>query len=457
MSSLNVLLVSYLFPPGGGVGVLRAASLARYFPSEGIQLDVLTARNASAVGADPSLLKEIPDEVRLHRTITLDLPFGIKKRIKRLITGAKPASGKTTASTPARKANFLKRALDNILLPDPQVTWYPVLLRNARRIVKERNIDLVLITVPPFSSVLLVEKLRKEFPHLAIVVDFRDEWLSTAIDLVGFSRGERARSVAHKVEASAVANATAIVTVTEAARREIRARYPQEPDSKFLLIQNGFDATRLRRSAPSAEPRPNGTIIVSHIGTVYASTEPSTLVEAVQSLPPEVKSRFRFRFIGHIEEPRFRDTLLQLGDLVELRGFLPQHEALAAMNETDYVLLVQHGRLNIAAKLYDYIGGGKPILAAVHPDGPERLLLDEVRAGWWTSSRDVAGIRQLLIDAAARVKSLHSDFRPDIEKIAQYERKVLAGRYAALLHSIAHRQSEHDSRAPAVATAGEGK
>ncbi|MGC1464029.1 MAG: glycosyltransferase [Terracidiphilus sp.] len=456
MKPLNVLLVTYVFPPGGGVGVLRAASLARYFPADGIQLDVITARNASAVGADPSLLNEIPSEVRVHRTITLDLPFGIKKRIKKLITGAKPPAGKPTGPVAPAKPNLLKRALDNILLPDPQVTWYPVLLRAARRIIKERNIDLVLITVPPFSSVLLVEKLRKEFPHLAIVVDFRDEWLSTAIDLVGFSRGERARSVARNVEASAVANATAIVAVTEAARHEIRDRYPLEPESKFLLLPNGFDATRLRRYTPSSEPRPDGAIIVTHIGTVYASTEPSTLVEAVQSLPPEVKSRLRFRFIGHIEEQRFRDALLQLGDLVELRGFLPQREALAAMNETDYVLLVQHGRLNIAAKLYDYIGGGKPVLATVHPDGPERLLLQEVQAGWWTGSRDVAGIRQLFIDAAERVNSLHSDFRPNVEKVAQYERKVLAGRYAALLYSIAHPQSEHHPQASATESTRKG-
>ena len=155
-----------------------------------------------------------------------------------------------------------------------------------------------------------MEKLRKEFPRLAIVVDFRDEWLSTTIDLVSFSRRKRARRFARNAEASAVTNATAIVAVTEAARREIRSRYPQEPDSKFQLIPNGFDATRLRRSAPSPEPRPDGKIVVTHIGTVYASTEPTTLVQALQSLPPEVKSRFKLRFIGHIEEPRFREALL---------------------------------------------------------------------------------------------------------------------------------------------------
>jgi hypothetical protein len=450
MNTLNVLLVTYVFPPAGGVGVLRAASLARYLPAEGIRLDVLTARNASAVGVDPTLLREIPAEVKINRTITLDLPFGVKKGIKRLITGAMPRARKTAAPAVAGKPNFFKRILDNILLPDPQVTWFPVLIRAARRIVREREIDLVLITAPPFSSVLLVERLRKEFPRLAIVVDFRDEWLSTSINLFSFSHGERARNFARNAEARAVASATAIVAVTEAARREICSRYPEEPDSKFLLIPNGFDATRLSRSAPSPEPRPDGKVVVTYVGTVYSSTEPTTLVLALQSLPPEVKSRFRFRFVGHIEEARFREALLQMGEIVELRGHVPQHEALAVINETDYSLLISHDHLNVSAKFYDYVGAGKPILACVHPDGDIRLMLEDLRAGWWAGSRDIAGIRQLFLDAAARGNTLPAEFKPDTEKIARYERKVLAQRYAALLHSIAGKQREKSSQIQAA-------
>jgi hypothetical protein len=456
MRLLNVLLVAYSFPPAGGVGVLRAASLARYLPSEGIRLDVLTTRNASAVGTDVALLNDIPTEVLVHRTVTLDLPFGIKKRIKKLITGGKSSKGTAAVVGRADKPTFLKRILQDLLLPDPQVTWLPIVARAARGIVRKRNIDLVLITVPPFSCALLIEKLRREFPRLPIVIDFRDEWLSTAIDLVGFSRSQRARTIARNAEASAVANSNTVVAVTEAARREIRARYPQEPDDKFHLISNGFDASRLSRSVPSAEPRSGEKIVIAHIGTVYASTEPSTLVEAVRSLPLEIQSRFTFRFIGHIEEPRFRDTLLQLGSLVELKGFMPQREALAAMNDADYVLLVQHGRLNIAAKLYDYIGGGKPILATVHPEGPERWLLEELRAGWWVDSRDVEGIRKLFIEIATRCIALRNEFRPDTGKIAQYERKVLAQRYATLLHSIAEGQ-KWNSHALAAQPAGSGE
>ena len=457
MNRLNVLLVTYSFPPAGGTGVIRASSLARYLPSEGIRLDVLTARNASAVGTDHALLKAIPGEVTIHRTFTLDLPFGIKKRLKRLVAGARPPSSQGAGTAQAAEPSFLKRLLLNFLQPDPQVTWLPVLTRAARRIVKKLNIDLVLISVPPFSSVLLVERLRKEFPRLAIVIDFRDEWLTTTFDLVSFlfHSSERTRKIAESAEASAVTHATAIVAVTEAARREIRSRYPEEPESKFLLIPNGFDSTRLNRSLPSPEPRPGAQIVVTYVGSIYASTEPGTVVQALQSLPPEIKSRFRLCFIGHIEEPRFRADLLQLGDMVELKGFLPQREALAAMNETDYVLLINHDPLNVGGKFYDYVGGGKPILGAVHPGGETHRLLQEMRAGWWADIHDVEAIRRLFLDAAARAGSLASEFQPDVERIAQYERKVLAQRYASLLYSIAGRQREHDSHSPAAEPVGD--
>jgi hypothetical protein len=454
------LLVAYSFPPAGGVGVLRAASLARYFPAEGVRLDVLTARNASAVGSDVALLNEIPAEVKIHRTVTLDLPFGIKKRIKKIITGGKSSEGSTAADITTGKPNFLKKVLQDLLLPDPQVTWLPVLTRTACSIVRKRKIDLVLITVPPFSSVLLVERLRAEFPRLPIVVDFRDEWLSTTIDLVSFSRSKRAQEVARIAETSAVLNATGIVAVTEAARREIRARYPKEPDEKFHFIPNGFDSASMNGLAPSIEPKPSGSsekILIAYVGSIYGSTEPTSLVQALQSLPGNIRSRFKLRFIGHIEEPRFREALLQLGEMVELMGFLPQKEALAAMNEADYALLITHDSLNVAAKFYDYIGAGKPILATVHPEGEVRRLLEEMRAGWWADSHNVEAIRQLFIDAAARGDALHNEFHPNAEKIAQYERRVLAQRYAVLLRSIVRQKRECDSPVPVAQPIGTGE
>jgi glycosyltransferase involved in cell wall biosynthesis len=437
--SLNVLLVNYTFPPVGGVNVLRVASLARYLPAHGIRVDVLTTRNPSSVGTDPSQLKDIPAEVTVHRTMTLDLPFGIKKTIKRLLTGSRPPTEQAPKDTPAGKPNPIKRIIQDALLPDPQVAWVPILTRAAHRIVRDRKIDLVLISCAPFSTLRLAETLRKQFPRLPIVLDFRDEWLSTTFDVASFnfSRTERARTFSIQAEARAVASATSVVSVTEAGRREIRSRYPQQPEQKFQYIPNGFDATRLSLTAAAPAARTDPRIVITYVGSVYASTEPTKLVEALKSLPAQVRSRFLVRFIGHIEEPRYRAALLELGDMVELQGYLPQRAALAAMNEADYVLLVTHDRLNVSAKFYDYVGAGKPILACVHKDGDVRRLLEQLRAGWWADSQDVAAMRALFQQAADRGRPPFADFHLDTTGIAAYERSVIAARYANLLHSIA--------------------
>ena len=143
--------------------------------------------------------------------------------------------------------------------------------------------------------------------------------------------------------------------------------------------------------------------------------------------------------------------------MVELKGYLPQHEALAVMNESDYVLLVSHDRLNISAKFYDYIGSGKPILATIHPENDAQRMIEEIHAGWWAGSHDVEAIRQLFVDAAARGDSLQKEFRPDLGKIAQYERKVLAQRYAGLLRSIAGGLNVCDAPLPVGQKSGSGE
>ena len=178
-------------------------------------------------------------------------------------------------------------------------------------------------------------------------------------------------------------------------------------------------------------------MVVTHLGTLYASTDPTVLVDALKSLPPEISSNLQLRFIGHIEEPRFRNALQEFGEMVQLVGFLPQRDALKMMDETDYVLIINHDPLNVGGKFYDYIGSGKPIIGAVHSQGETRRLLEDLRAGWWADIHDASGLRQLFIEAVGRVGSLDAVFQPDREAIAHYERGALARRYADLLKSIA--------------------
>src|SRR4051794_9334077 len=42
----NILIISYLFPPVGGIGVQRALSMAKYLPACGFNVHILKATNA---------------------------------------------------------------------------------------------------------------------------------------------------------------------------------------------------------------------------------------------------------------------------------------------------------------------------------------------------------------------------------------------------------------------------
>jgi len=412
-----------------------------------VRVDVLTARNAPAVGKDFTLLRQVPETVTVHRCWTLDLPFWLRKSVKKAITGGrgKPSSAtapqpgssaSTAASVPAssKRGNPLKQLIGNLLLPDPQVGWLPFALPAAVRIIRRRQIDAVLITVPPFSSVKLVPRLRKLFPSLPILVDFRDEWISTTLDLMSFNSNSRARTVALETERDAVRDATAVVLVTEAARRELQTRYPNVPADKFLCIPNGYDLTPPSAESPQPARRPQGQkITLTYIGTVYGSTAPGSFVEAIRGLPEAVRSRIHLRFIGHIETPAYREQLISLGDTIELKGFVPQAEALAAIQDTDYLLLITHDRINVAAKFYDYLGGGRPILGAVHPQGDVRRLLEETRAGMWADVDDPDAIRGMLMEA---VEAASSRQQPDFERIAAYHRRPITATYAATLKQL---------------------
>ena len=186
--------------------------------------------------------------------------------------------------------NPLKQFIGNLLLPDPQVGWLPFALPAAERIIRERAIDAVVITVPPFSSVRLVTRSDERlFPALPHLVDFRDEWLTTTLDLVSFNSNSRARMVAHKAEAEAVRDATAVVLVTEAARRELQSRYPGVPKERFLCIPNGYDTPPpTAHSVPAAISPQDGKIVLTYIGTVYGSTAPGALSK------PSSDSRTKF-------------------------------------------------------------------------------------------------------------------------------------------------------------------
>jgi hypothetical protein len=432
MSNTRVLLISCYFPPTGGVQVQRALSLAKYLPGSGIDLHILTTRNPSVPTFDENLLSQIPEEVRIHRCLTLEPPFHLRKRIWSKLRREKAGSGSKSAST-SRLSSTLRRSIGNVvaraLCPDPQVLWYPMAIRAADRIVRRYGIQAVLVTAPPFSAFLLGNELKRRHPSLTLITDIRDEWITYFAKTFAFAGDSYVMAKAAHIERDTVMLSDCVVPVTEAARDEIRSRYPDQPPSKFQVVPNGFDPAGFVGFRSRAHN--TGRIVITYTGTVYAPADPAVFLDAMDALPEVLRARFEIRFIGRIAEEFDRRILEGRKTRVKVMGFVPQKEAFQYLEESDYLLLPWSDRLNVPGKLYEYIGTRKPVIAVVKPEADVVKVIRSTGTGWCVDRSDPCAIQALLMSLAAEDPA--TSLTPDEHAIRRFERPRLAREYADLI------------------------
>jgi hypothetical protein len=77
--------------------------------------------------------------------------------------------------------DLLKWIRGNFFIPDARVGWVKYATQKAAELIREHQIDCILISSPPHSSQLIGLKLKKEFPHLKWVADLRDPWTTFTI------------------------------------------------------------------------------------------------------------------------------------------------------------------------------------------------------------------------------------------------------------------------------------
>ncbi len=430
MKNSRILLVSYLFPPAGGVSVQRVLSFAKYLPAEGFETHVLAARNPSTPTLDPGLLGQLPPAVRVHRTFTPEIPYAFKQRLWQRLSPA----GSGAPAVPGRSGGWKQtaaRTLRRLFAPDPEVVWVPSALRRARQIVRREGIDTVLVTAPPFSSFLIGNSLKRRFPHLRLVADFRDEWLEFYLKTFQFHQGDFIMRRAAAIERETVALADLVLSVTPSIVRQLRERYRDQPPPKFYNLPNGFDPDVFRGFQP--RPHAGGGVVVLYVGTVYAASTPRQYLDALDRLPDEIRCRFETRFVGRITAGE-KPALEGRKSAVRTLGFLPQAEAFRQMEEADYLLVVMTDAGSLTGKLFEYMATGKPILALAPRGGEVERLLLETRTGWCADPADPAAIDALLRRAAAQAGAPAAGRRP--EAVRCYERPRLAAELARCIREL---------------------
>ena len=427
----RVLIITYLFPPSGGVGVPRFVNYARYLSQFGCRVSVLTAKNPSTPVYDPGLAKHVPASTKVYRVFNPELPYDLRDRIWKRIN---PSKSNATAVAQPRISRFrtvARAIIEHFCFPDVQATWVPFAVSAAKRIIRRENIDTVLLNAPPFSCLKIAVAIRKRFPKLKLIIDFRDEWISNYIADFDVRRTHRQQRRARDLERAAIEAADFVSGITPAQTQQIRARYPNHPESKFICVPNGYDAELFSGFRPPAGN--DQKMVVTYFGTVYANRVYTPLwryLDVVEQLPEGVRNQIETRFVGRVAReaaPLFEKYTSN----IKLLGFLPRAEAVKLLEQTDCQLMVSLNPTSHGGKLFDYLASGRPILALAQPDGEIGRILRETRAGWCVDPGDEQGIRDMLM-RAFEVKRGDAPFAPDREAVQAYEWSRLIARMADL-------------------------
>ena len=274
----RVLVVTYYFPPAGGPGVQRTLKTVKYLRASGFEPVVLTVEAGAAPNRDATLAADVPGGVGVIRTRAPD-PFALYGRLVGK-PGGVPTGAVDAAGAMARLALWVRA---NVFLPDARVGWVPFALRAGKRVVREalRRVEpfaAVVTSGPPHSVHLVGRRLQRlGVPWLA---DFRDPW--TGINFYAdLPMSRLARALDARLERAVLQTADAVTTVSPTWARLLEARGGLA-EGDVSVVYNGVDEADLA-AAEDVEVR-RDAFVVSHVGSLYATRDPSALWAAIARL-----------------------------------------------------------------------------------------------------------------------------------------------------------------------------
>ncbi len=392
----HILFLSYYFPPMGGGGVQRILKFLKYWDYISYDVSLVTVKPSYFYAEDQELLNDIPAEVKVHRTGSLD-PF----RLLYLIRNIFPAKKNPTKAQNRESGILFRKIAGFLFVPDSRLLWLPFVVHAVRKIHKRHPIDLIVGSMPPFTTGLAAIASRLFF-RIPAVLDLRDSWTNNPYlpDVTSFHA-----YLQKKLEKVVLGHANGIVFVNDHLEKYYLERYPARASCPFRTIRNGYDPEDF--SNREYGPRLSAGIFhIGIMGTVYSQgNAPSPLFEAISGLvreSPSIKQKLGVVLLGKWAED-FVSHVKSYGidEIITWVNYLPHRQALSFIRQVDVLALAIDSRMKgsrnvIPGRTYEYLYLRKPILAMCPPDGDLARVVHDCDAGEAVEFTDVKEIQRIL-------------------------------------------------------------
>jgi len=414
---VKALLVSFYFPPAGGGGVQRPLKLAQYLPAMGVETHVLAPDDPRWLHRDDGL--RAPSQAWVHRARYVG------------VSGGKPSEVLAGTQGLERVATKARLQLRRLVVPDENATWALTAIPAGIKLVRKHDIDVIVSTSPPPSTHLIAAAIARA-TGAKWVADLRDSIVAHAHRRADSAATRAKSSLQLRVARLVASRADAITCVSEAISEETRALRPRGP---VVTIANGCDFD----DVAGLDRQPSDRFRITHTGSFFGRRDPRPFLQALHDSGLDVVARFLGDF-----RPADRDWAesLGLGDRLELLPYAPRAESLALQRDSEALLLLipeadGRGRGVLSGKVFEYVAVGRPILAAVPPDGAAAELIRETGAGVVVPPDDPAAIRAALEGLHARWRE---DGLPDVQLDEEWRtrlsRRTRVEEMATLLHGV---------------------
>lgn len=438
MELKKILIITYYWPPAGGPGVQRWLKFAKYLPEFGWKPIIYTPENPSYPLLDESLMKDVPADLEIVRTKIWE-PYQLAEKLNK--SNKKFKAGQfDVGQNQSWKSKLSIWVRGNFFIPDARVFWVKPSTQFLEKYLQKNKIETVVTTGPPHSMHLIGLNLKKKFPELKWIADFRDPW--TEISYYKHLKLTNRSDKKHRfLESEVFKNADITLATSYTDAENFRKN-----GANAFCITNGFDETdsntqTLQPSNPQTltPSNPQTKFTLSYIGVLEQLRNPENLWNALDNLVKtnaDFAENFRLKFAGRIDD-KILNTIenSRLNNNVLNLGYLSHDKAVSEMSGSDLLLMTNFPNKSskgiIPGKIFEYLATGKLIISFGPDHADVAKILDETKAGKHFSYNDSKEIEDFILEKFELWKN--GNLSENTQNIEQFSRKNLTKQLSELL------------------------